>query len=77
MLFGVLYWRFAPVVARHLDRRADRRHEREAQRFANDERRMDELLAKISREGFDSLSRRERAFLDEMSRRRRERGYRG
>jgi Zn-dependent protease len=38
---------------------------------AADERRLDELLEKINREGMDSLSRRERRFLLEMSRRRR------
>jgi len=76
-LFGVLYWRFYSAVAGFFDRIEDRHREREAKRVADDERRMDEILAKISREGFDSLTRREREFLNEQSRRRRERGYRG
>lgn len=74
-LFGFLFWRFYPVLQRYVDRLEDRRRERRAQSLADDDRRMDELLAKISREGFDSLTRRDRDFLNEMSRRRRDRGY--
>ena len=40
-------------------------------------RREDELLAKIGRQGLDSLTRRERAELEAITKRRRERGYRG
>jgi membrane associated rhomboid family serine protease len=76
-LFGFLYWRFSPRIAQFFARIEDHQREREAQRQADDERRMDELLDKISREGFDSLTRGEREFLTEQSRRRRERGYRG
>ena len=75
-LFGYLFWRFYPAAKQFLDRMEDRKHERRAERLADDERRLDELLAKIGREGIQSLTRGERAFLDEMSRRRRDRGYR-
>jgi len=75
-LYGFLHWRLGPRLARYFGRFGDRRLEREARRRAADERRLDKLLAKISREGFDSLSRREREFLTEQSRRRRDRGYR-
>jgi hypothetical protein len=76
-LFGGLFWRFQGTVAAFFDGLEDRQRERHAQRRADDERRMDELLAKISREGFDSLTRRERDFLNQQSRQRRDRGYRG
>ncbi len=76
-LFGVLHWRLGPRLAGWFERVGDRQRDREARGWAADERRLDELLAKITREGFDSLSRRERDFLTEQSRRRRERGYRG
>lgn len=75
-LYGLLSWRLGPRVAQWFDRIGDRHREREARSRAADEKRLDELLAKITREGFDSLSRRERGFLTEQSRRRRERGYR-
>jgi len=75
-LYGFLFWRLGPRVAQVFTRVDDRRREREVQREADDDRRVDELLAKISRKGFDSLSRREREFLKEQSRRRRDRGYR-
>jgi len=75
-LFGYLFWRYAGAVTEVFDTLEDRQREREASRRADDERRMDEILAKITREGFDSLSRREREFLQDQSRRRRERGYR-
>ena len=76
-LYGYLFWRLSPALAQYVDRVADRRREREVQREADDERYLDELLAKVGREGLQALSRRERAFLDAMSRRRRDRGYRG
>jgi len=75
-LYGLLYWRLGPRLGQWFDEFGDRHRDREARRRAADEQRMDDLLAKISREGFDSLSRRERDFLTEQSRRRRERGYR-
>jgi membrane associated rhomboid family serine protease len=75
-LFGLLYWRFCPRVAAFFDRMEDRHREHDAQRLAADERRMDELLDKISREGFDSLKPAEREFLKRQSQRRRDRGFR-
>lgn len=76
-LFGLLFWRLGPSLAKWSDGVADRRREQASQRIADADRRMDELLAKISREGFDSLTRPERDFLTEQSKQRRERGYRG
>lgn len=76
-LFGFLFWRYGVRVTQWLDRREDRRREKRAEDLAEDEKKLDELLAKIGREGIHSLSRGERAFLDEMSKRRRDRGYRG
>ena len=70
--FGLLYWRFGTAVARFFDHVEDRQRERHVRRLNADEQRMDDLLAKISREGFGSLSRRERKFLNEQSRRRRD-----
>jgi len=75
-LYGFLHWRLGPRLARCFEHVGDRHREREARARAGDEQRLDGLLAKITREGFDSLSARERAFLTEQSRRRRERGYR-
>lgn len=43
---------------------------RQAEREQNDELRMDDLLDKIHREGMNSLSRREKAFLKKVSSRR-------
>ncbi|MFP4055706.1 MAG: rhomboid family intramembrane serine protease [Candidatus Brocadiia bacterium] len=76
-LFGFLFWRHGRAVEDFFARLQDRAHEREATQLADDEKRMDEILAKISREGFDSLTRRERQFLEDQSRKRRDRGYRG
>jgi len=76
-LFGFLFWRFSPLVAQLFDRLEDMHREQQVRRRAQDEKRMDEILAKIGREGFDSLTRRERDFLHEQSRRRRDRGDRG
>jgi len=75
-LFGLLYWRFYPRVEGFFARLEDRQRERGAKRLASDERRMDELLDKIRREGFDSLTPREREFLKSQSQRRRDRGFR-
>jgi len=75
-LYGYLFWRFGPAVGQLLDRLDDRKREQRAKRLADNEQRLDELLDKISRKGFDSLSRRERDFLTEQSKRRRDRGYR-
>ena len=75
--FGFMFWRFGPALGQYFGRMTDRRKERDAQRVADADQRMDDLLAKISREGFGSLSRRERDFLTEQSKRRRDRGYRG
>ncbi|HUT32925.1 MAG TPA: rhomboid family intramembrane serine protease [Planctomycetota bacterium] len=75
-LYGFLHWRLGPRLARYFEQVGDRHRERDARARATDERRLDDLLGKITREGFDSLSRRERDFLTEQSRRRRERGYR-
>ena len=44
--------------------------EKEAEREREIEEKVDELLEKISREGMDSLTRRERTFLERASRRR-------
>ena len=75
--FAFLSWKLGPALAQFFARMEDRHREREAKRLVDDEQRMDDLLAKITREGFDSLTPRERKFLNEMSRRRRDRGYRG
>ncbi len=73
-LFGYVFWRFGPALERFLDGLEDRRRERQVRRRARDQERLDEILAKISREGFDSLSRREREFLKSQSAERRGRG---
>ncbi|MFC1806309.1 rhomboid family intramembrane serine protease [Planctomycetota bacterium] len=77
MLFGFLYWRLSPVAARLAHRLEDRRREQEIKRRADDERRLDEILAKIGREGLQSLSFRERAELEAIRQRKQQRGYRG
>jgi len=76
-LFGFLYHRLAPRFAWFFDRLEDRHREREAKRRSENEQRMDEILAKIGREGFDSLTRAERDFLRKQSEERRDRGYHG
>lgn len=72
-LYAWLYWRFGASVERHFDGMEDRQHTRQAKRRSRDEARLDELLAKISRKGFDSLSARERKFLTEQSKARQRR----
>jgi len=74
-LFGYLHWRFTPTVRRFFDGLHDRRRERDAQRRLGAQDRENEILDKIARHGFDSLSDRERAFLVERSKERRDRGY--
>lgn len=67
-IFGYLFWRLQPrfdAYMARLDRRmqrAEREHEEEI------EARLDTLLEKISREGIDALSRKERDFLKRASR---------
>jgi len=75
-LYGYLFWRFSPTIRRFFDGFEDRRRERDAQRRMEAEDRENELLDKISRDGFDSLSAREREFLLQRSRDRQDRGYR-
>jgi Zn-dependent protease len=55
--------------ASFLSRLAAKRKQRSLQKAIEDERRLDELLAKISREGMASLSPGERAQLERLSRR--------
>lgn len=76
-LFGLLFWRLRGRVEQFFLGWADRHRDRAAQSNAADEKRLDDILSKIHRDGFDSLSSREREFLVEQSRRRRDRGYRG
>ena len=59
-------WIWSDPLQRLADRRADRRVERERE----DDLKIDEILAKISREGINSLSLREKAFLKRSSKRR-------
>lgn len=56
--------------ASFLSRLAAKRKQRSLRKAHEDERRLDELLAKISREGMASLSRSERTQLERLSRRR-------
>lgn len=66
--FAVVRWRWAWV-----DPLAELQARREAKQLASqveDERRLDQLLERIHREGIGSLSERERAFLKRMSARR-------
>ena len=56
-------------IKRWLQRRAARRLKEEHERRVEEERRMDALLEKISREGKDSLTGEEQRFLDRVSQR--------
>jgi membrane associated rhomboid family serine protease len=72
---GGAAWGFLAVRRRWiwidpLERLRERRVAAEAEQKRSDEQRMDELLAKISREGMGSLTRREREFLKRVSSRR-------
>jgi len=71
--FGFLYYRFQGVVSHWLDDLQYRRQRKHIMREEEAEEKVDELLDKISREGFDSLTRSERAFLLKESRKRSER----
>lgn len=70
-LFGYVFWRFGPRFERFLDGLEDRRRERAVDRRERERERLDEILEKISREGFESLSRGEREFLKDQSAQRR------
>lgn len=80
-LFGYLFWKFHwdPLVApqawlaRQKFRRERQTASRSADRHLAEEAEMDRILAKISEQGIGSLSPGERKFLDERSRRLRER----
>jgi Zn-dependent protease len=54
-------------IARWLQKRAARRLQREQEQRENEERRMDELLEKVQREGIQSLTDEERRFLKRVS----------
>jgi hypothetical protein len=54
-----------------LEEKARRRAEKEAEEEREIEEELDRLLEKIHREGMESLSKKERAFLDRASRRKR------
>src|SRR5262249_25640749 len=60
------------VFQRWLQRRAARKAQRDVERREAEDRRMDELLEKVQREGLQSLSDEERRFLTRVSAR-----YRG
>jgi membrane associated rhomboid family serine protease len=73
MLFGLLYLK-SPVgsaLARRPGLFRGLRARLEAAGRARDDRRMDELLAKVNERGIGSLSEREKSFLHRMSRRKR------
>src|SRR5205085_1683944 len=54
-------------VQRWLQRRAQRKMQRDMEQAVAEERRMDELLAKIQRGGVDSLTEEEKRFLKRVS----------
>jgi hypothetical protein len=66
LLYGYLIVRATPRIARRIERLSV---VREAAR-ASDDRRLDELLEKVHRQGIHSLAWRERRFLKRMSGRR-------
>jgi hypothetical protein len=60
-------------LKRWLDRRRERRHRRERELVAEEERSLDEILARLHRHGIDSLSPEDRALLQRASARYRSR----
>jgi len=69
-LFAWLYWRYGGSVGRYFDALPARQARKQQKRRSRDDDRLDEILAKITREGFDGLSARERKFLTDQSKRR-------
>jgi len=67
LLWGLLFARLGPGVERFLQSRA---RPRAPAPTISDERRLDEILDKVHRKGFNSLSWFERRFLKKMSRKR-------
>jgi membrane associated rhomboid family serine protease len=72
-LFAWLFARYGQRVERYFQHLERREHRRDAQRRDRAEKKLDDILAKITREGFDSLTPRERKFLQEQSKNRRDR----
>lgn len=68
LLWGLLFARYGSGVESFLQRRLQRR--RAPEPSLSDERRLDEILDKVHRKGFNSLGWSERRFLKKMSRKR-------
>jgi rhomboid family protein len=62
-------WQKFPIFARWSEQRAQKRHDAHRQQGALEEQELDRILAKISREGIGSLSKKEREFLERRSKR--------
>lgn len=65
---AVLIFKLEPRIDRWLDRRESRASRRRAEEAAAVKNRVDDLLGKISREGMQSLTASEKAFLERASR---------
>lgn len=72
-LFAWLFARYGQRAERYLQGVERRERQRQARRRDEAEKKLDDILAKITREGFDSLTSRERKFLQEQSKNRRDR----
>ena len=70
-LFGFVYAYKGWIWVDLAEKLSDKREAREVQSKADDERRMDRLLAQIKEQGLASLSNKDRAFLKKMSERKR------
>jgi membrane associated rhomboid family serine protease len=68
LLLALVFIWLLPVADRFLRARSERRRRAEAERVTRMRQRVDQLLAKISASGYDSLSPEERAFLRQASR---------
>jgi len=68
-LLGFLFWRYEGWMRRLLQAIAAKQAADRARKEARDRQRMDELLAKVNRQGLHALTEEERRFLQEMSRR--------
>jgi membrane associated rhomboid family serine protease len=67
--YGFLFWRMRPVIAAWRERRAVARESAQAHDDEDDEKKLDEILEKVHTRGLNALTRREKKFLREMSRR--------
>lgn len=65
--YGLAYYQFSPLVGKWIQGFIERREQGEEQDKFNSNRRLDEILDKVNKMGIQSLTRREKKFLKDVS----------